>query len=386
MAEKDDFYKVLGVNRKATADEIRKAYKRLARKYHPDVNPGDKSAEERFKRISEANEVLSDPKKRQMYDRQGFYGDMPPGAGQHAGRAGRQPPVDFSGFDFSEYAGGEGQASSGGGGFRDIFSQMFGGGRPEPNDDQPTPGSDLEYQVEIGFWDAIRGKTIRLNVMHYSTCTNCHGKGSVGGDVTCPECKGSGSITRNMGNMRFNQACPRCHGRGKIATPCPKCGGEGRISEPEQIDVRIPAGVQDGFRVRVAGKGNAGTHGGPRGDLYIITKVAPHPFFDRKGDDIYTSIPVTITEAALGAKVEVPTIDGPRALLKIPPGTASGQKFRLREKGVTSLKTGQRGDQYVEVKLHVPKIADERSKELLRELGRLNPDDPRAEVYRNVQA
>jgi len=157
------------------------------------------------------------------------------------------------------------------------------------------------------------------------------------------------------------------------------------VSEPEQIDVRIPAGVQDGFRVRVAGKGNAGAHGGPRGDLYIITKVATHPFFDRKGDDIYTTIPVTITEAALGAKVEVPTIDGPRALLKIPPGTASGQKFRLREKGVASVKTGQRGDQYVEVQVHVPKIADERSKEILRELAHLNPEDPRSEVYQKTE-
>ncbi|MBI2815740.1 MAG: molecular chaperone DnaJ [Acidobacteria bacterium] len=382
MAENHDFYEVLGVNRKASADEIRKAYKRLARKYHPDVNPGDKSAEERFKRISEAYDVLSDPKKRQMYDRQGFYGDAAR-AGQAGGGA-RWQPVDFSGFDFSDFMGGEEQASRGGGGFRDIFSQMF-GGRSDVREDQPTSGSDLEYHVNIGFWEAIRGTTVRLNIMHYRACANCNGKGVTGGEITCPECKGSGNVSKAMANMRFNVTCPRCHGRGKIQNPCPRCGGEGRTSEPEQIEVRIPAGVQDGFRVRVAAKGNAGTHGGHRGDLYIVTKVSPHPFFERKGDDIHTTIPVTITEAALGAKVEVPTIDGNRALLKIPPGTASGQRFRLREKGVTSLKTGQRGDQYVEVRVHVPRVADERSKELLRELAHLNPENPRAEVYRQVQ-
>ena len=216
------------------------------------------------------------------------------------------------------------------------------------------------------------------------TCSACHGKGTIGGEIVCPECKGSGNIVKTMGNMRFNVACPRCQGRKKIANPCSVCGGEGRVSEPESLDVRIPAGVQDGFRVRVAARGNAGAHGGPRGDLYIVTKVAPHSFFDRQGDDIYTKIPVTIAEAALGAKVEVPTIDGTRALLKIPPGTASGQKFRLREKGVASLKTGQRGDQYVEVRVHVPKVADERSREILRELSHLNPENPRAELYRQL--
>lgn len=384
MADKDDFYQVLGVNRKASADEIRKAYKRLARKHHPDLNPGDKSAEERFKKISEANDVLSDPKKRQMYDRQGYYSDAEArGGGPGAGGA-RQQPVDFSGFDFSDYMGEQPGARTGGsGGFRDIFSQIFSRGGESPQD-QSAEGSDLEYQVNIGFWEAIRGTTVRLNIMHYRTCATCRGKGSTGGEIACPQCKGSGNISKMMGNMRFNISCPRCQGKGKIQTPCPACGGEGRVSEPEQLDVRIPAGVQDGFRVRVPGKGNAGAHGGPRGDLYIITKVAPHPFFERKGDDIYTTIPVTITEAALGSKIEVPTIDGTRALLKIPPGTASGQKFRLREKGVASLKTGQRGDQYVEVRVHVPKIADERSKEILRELAHLNPENPRADVYRQV--
>jgi molecular chaperone DnaJ len=377
MAGKDDFYQVLGVPRKASAEEIRKAYKRLARKHHPDLNPGDKNAEERFKRISEAYDVLSDPKKRQIYDRVGTYSDAEARAGE-AGAAGWRP-VDFSGFDFSEAPGG---GAAGAGGFRDIFSQLF--HRDEAEEEQPGRGSDLEYEANIGFWDAIRGTTVRVNIMRQKSCTTCHGKGTTGGETTCPECHGTGKTNQMMGNMRFTVTCPRCHGRGKAKSPCPTCGGSGRLPETESLDVRIPAGVQDGFRVRVPGKGNAGALGGPRGDLYIITKVAPHPFFQRKGDDIYTVVPITLTEAALGAKVEVPTIDGTRALLKIPPGTASGQKFRVREKGVTSLKTGRRGDQYVEVRVHVPKVADERSKQILRELSHLNPEDPRAELYKNL--
>ena len=184
--------------------------------------------------------------------------------------------------------------------------------------------------------------------------------------------------------MRFNVACPQCGGAGRAQDVCAACGGEGRRPESETLEVRIPAGASDGSRVRVAGNGNMGRQGGPTGDLYIITKVAPHPFFERRGDDIYTTVPVTVTEAALGAKIEVPTIEQSRALLRIPPGTASGQKFRLREKGVPSLKTGKRGDQYVEVQVQVPRIADERSKELLRELAALNPENPRAELYRQL--
>jgi molecular chaperone DnaJ len=385
MPGKDDFYQVLGVSRKASADEISKAYKRLARKYHPDLNPSDKSAEERFKKISEANDVLGDPKKRQVYDRMGYYSSAEAQAGQgaHSG----QRPVDFSGFDFSEFAGPRGASGGtgsgpGAGGFRDVFSQFFNKGEPEI--DQPTHGSDLEYHVNIAFWDAIRGTTVRLNVIRQKSCPTCHGRGSLGGQSTCSECKGSGTAVTAMGNMRFNVTCARCKGKGITHTPCTTCGGEGRLSEPESMEVRIPAGAQDGFRLRVAGKGNAGAHGGPRGDLYIVTKVAHHEFFERKGDDIHTIVPITITEATLGAKVEVPAIDGSRALVKIPPGTSSGQKFRLREKGVKSLKTGEHGDQYVVVRVQVPKIADERSKEILRELAQLNPQNPREELYRNI--
>ena len=377
MTGKNDFYHLLGVDRKATAEQIRKAYRRLARKHHPDLNPGDKSAEDRFKRISGAYEVLSDPKKRQVYDRLGYYdeGAFSPGRAQPGSR-----PVDFSGFEFTDWPGSESEA--GPGGFRDIFSQFFRRGEPEPSSAEQA--SDLEYQVNIGFWEAIRGSTVRLNIMRQKMCPACQGKGAVGRETPCPECQGSGKTGRVMGTMRFTVSCPRCRGTGRLQNPCTVCGGQGRQTESESLEVRIPAGVQDGFRVRVAGKGNAGRGGGPSGDLYLITKVAPHPFFERRGDDIYTLIPITVTEAALGMKVEVPTIDQGRALLRIPPGTPSGQKFRLREKGVPSLKTGHRGDQYVEVRVQVPKVADERSKEILRELAQLNPENPRADLYRRL--
>jgi len=376
MTGRDDYYQTLGVNRKASAEAIRKAYRRLARKHHPDVNPGDKAAEERFKKVTEAHEVLSEPKKREMYDRMGYYAETGPHPGPAGSRA--QRPVDFSGFDFSDWPG----AESGAGGFRDVFSQFF--RRAEPEQPRPERGSDLEYHVQIGFWDAIRGTTVRLNVMRQRPCPSCQGNGGTGREITCPECKGAGNTTKMMANMRFTGPCPRCRGTGRAQDLCPSCQGEGRRPESEALEVRIPAGVQDGFRVRIAGKGNAGQSGAPSGDLYIITKVAPHPFFERRGDDIYTLVPVTVSEAALGAKIEVPTIDQSRALLRIPPGTASGQKFRLREKGVTSLKTGRRGDQYVEVQVQVPRLADERSKEILRELARLNPENPRSDLYRQL--
>ena len=378
---KEDYYQVLGVGRKATQEEIRKLYRRLARKYHPDVNPGDKAAEERFKKITAAYDVLSDPKKRQMYDRFGYYSESgpPPGAGGAHG----QRPVDFSGFEFTDWPGAQGEA--GPTSFRDIFSQFFHRGDGAEEMVAPEPGGDLEYQAHIGFWDAIRGTTVRLNVPRFQPCAVCHGKGGTGPEVICPECKGTGNSSKAMGTMRFSVPCPRCRGKGRSQQICSACGGEGRRSLSEWLEVRIPAGVQDGFRVRVAGKGNVGRQGAGAGDLYIITKVAPHSFFERRGDDIYTVIPVTVSEAALGAKVEVPTIDRSRALLKIPPGTSSGQRFRLREKGVQSLKTGQRGDQYVEVRVQVPKIADERSKQILRELAHLNPENPREEIYRQVQ-
>jgi molecular chaperone DnaJ len=397
-APKHDYYETLGVARQASVDDIRKAYRKLARKYHPDLNPGDKSAEDRFKNVQEAYDVLSDPKKRQMYDQVGFYSESGFAGGGPGGGQGANPNMDFSGFDFSDFfsgagagagAGGRGgrrtagEGGGGAGGFRDIFSQFFGGrgGAPEA---APEKGGDLEYVMDIDFWQAIRGTQARLNITRYETCGTCHGSGSTGaGEVVCPQCKGTGQVTQMAGAMRFNLSCPRCGGSGKLRNVCPTCGGEGRVTRTETVEVRIPPGARNGSRLRVPGKGNAGTMGAPPGDLYITTKVEDHAFFHREGDDIEIKIPVAVWEAALGAKVEVPTIDG-RTLLKIPQGTRNGQRFRMREKGVLNARTGERGDQIVEVAIEAPSPRDERTRELLKELGKLHPEDPRGEVWAKI--
>ena len=397
-----DYYGILGVKKNASADDIRKAFRKLARKYHPDVNPGDKKAEERFKELSEANDVLSDPKKRKIYDQVGFYSDnidpataeayaraggaggFPGGGGAYtraSGGGAQGVPLDFEGFDFSDFTGGSGTGGKSGGGFRDIFSSIFSGGRGTPEPHGPEPGTDLEYQVTVPFWQAIRGTVMRLNITRQDVCPMCKGAASVGSGQKCPECGGSGQVTQTSGRMKFNMACPRCHGTGQIMNECPNCHGQGFVTVTEPLEVRIKAGTRDGQRIRISGKGNAGRLGGPAGDLYIIVRIEPHPVFRREGDDIYVIAPVSVSEAALGAKIEVPTIDG-RAQLMIPPGTQNGQKLRMREKGVPSAtKEGTRGDEIVEVKVNVPHLHDERSKELMRELAKLNPDDPRAELW-----
>lgn len=392
--QQKDYYGLLGVKKNASQEEIRKAFRKLARKYHPDVNPGDKKAEEKFKEISEANDVLSEPKKRKIYDQLGFYSDnIDPaaaeayarGGGFGAGGFGAGPaggtrtggvPFDFEGFDFSDLGG-----RSGGGGFRDIFSGMFGGGRGVAVEREPEPGTDLEYQVNIGFWDAIRGTVLRLNIAHQETCSTCSGKGLVGKPETCLRCGGSGQISQTSGRMKFNTTCPDCGGTGKRQDRCAACRGAGVVEGTEPLEVRIKPGTRDGQRIRLAGKGNAGTNGGPPGDLYIIIRIGEHPVFRRDGDDIYVTVPVAAWEAALGARIEVPTIDG-RSQLRVPPGTQSGQKLRLREKGVPSAtRDGERGDEIVEVKTVVPEARDLRVRELWQELQKLNPDDPRAELW-----
>ncbi|MGO9273935.1 MAG: molecular chaperone DnaJ [Terriglobia bacterium] len=385
-----DYYKALGVDRKAKPEQIRKAYRHLARKYHPDLNPNNKSSEEKFKDIQEAYDILGDEKKRQVYDQYGFYSDnIPPGGypGGYPGAAGPEPggpvppEVDFDGFDFSDLGG---EPASSGGGFRDLFSSIF--SRGNRAEEEPQRGSDIEYRMHLGFRDAIRGTTVRITVGREETCTTCHGTGAGKGSPTvCPTCNGTGKATQHAGAMRFTVTCPNCRGKGKIQPRCPTCGGAGSLRKPESFEVRIPAGVDTGSRVRIPNKGNSIAHGEP-GDLYIVTEVEPHPVFERKGDNFYVKLPVTITEASLGAKVEVPTIDGP-STIKIPPGTQSGQKLRLRGKGAPSLRgtPGEvRGDEFVEVQVVVPKVADERTKEILRELARLNPEDPRAEMRKTV--
>ena len=412
-ATKKDYYETLGIKKNASTEDIRKAFRKLARKYHPDVNPGDKTAEEKFKALSEANDVLSDPKKRKIYDQIGFYSDnIDPaaaeayarggatgaggfggfpggGPGPQGGQAGGPAGVhfDFGGFDFSDMFEGGGRArrsSESAGGFRDIFSGIFNRGGGAAAEEGPEPGNDLEYQVNVPFWTAIRGGVMRLNITRRDTCGNCSGNGYIEAPGVCPQCKGKGTIEQTGGRMKFNVTCPRCHGTGKNISTCPVCHGEGTIERTEPLEVRIKPGTRDGQRIRIPGKGNAGSHGGPPGDLYVIIRTGDHPIFHREGDDIRLTVPVTVTEAAMGAKIEVPTIDG-RTLLKIPPGTQCGQKLRLREKGVPSAtREGARGDEIVEIKIVVPMPHDEKTKELLRELARLNPEDPRTELFSKI--
>jgi molecular chaperone DnaJ len=391
-----DYYGTLGVKKTATPEEIRKAFRKAARRYHPDVNPNDKRAEEKFKEISEANDVLSDEKKRRIYDQVGFYSDQidPAQAEAYARQqgAGGGMPVDFGGFDFSGFQSGPGrhpgQAGAGSaadsaawGSFKDIFSGMFSGAQQPQHARGPQPGSDLEYQATVDFWTAIRGGQARLEVHRQETCPTCHGQASTGGPTQCSECNGTGQVTQMGGRMKFNISCPRCHGTGRTANACATCHGEGVVSRSEPVEFRIKAGTRDGQRIRLQGKGNAGLNGGAAGDLFLIVRTGTHPVFARVGDDIHLSVPVTVPEASLGAKVDVPTIDG-RAQLKIPPGTQNGQKLRMRERGVESAQhAGQRGDQIVTVEVVVPTLADERSREIMRELARLNNQDPRVALF-----
>src|SRR5215213_1000866 len=386
---KEDFYQVLGVKRDAKPEEIKKAYRRLARKYHPDVNPGDKSAEERFKKITEAHEVLSDEKKRKVYDRFGSYSDQladaaargaaGPGAGGAPG-AGRGAPFDFTGFDWSTSAGSSTAAGGGGSSFRDIFSELFGGGKQEKEPPRPMPqkGADIEMPLALSFEEAVTGLTTNITVNRSEQCPRCNGAGDTGGNpVTCTTCHGAGQVQKAGGRMRFAQECPDCGGAGKRRPPCALCNGKGTVPKAETVKVRIPAGVDTGSRVRIPGKGEGGRMGAPAGDLFIITNVGKHKHFTRKGDNIYVKVPITIDEAALGAKIEVPTIEG-KAQLKIPPGTQSGAQFRMRERGIPSLRNPQaRGDQFVEVQVILPKVISEETKELLKRYAQLNPENPR---------
>ena len=391
-----DHYQLLGLPRTASTEEIRKAYRRLARKHHPDLNPNDKASEDKFKKVQEAYDILSDVKKKTMYDQYGFYSDNPgfPGAagGRPGGGAGSRPGqqgppnMDFSGFDFSGAAGGStGADPTGGGRFQDIFSQLFGRARNQQQQHHdPEKGSDLEYALSIDFWQAIKGTQVPITITRQEVCSVCSGSGGQGGNaIICPECNGTGQVTQMAGAMKFNLSCPRCEGSGRFKNSCPACRGEGRQPRSEQVEVRIPPGAQSGSRLRVAGKGNAGTGGAGSGDLYITVRVEDHEFFNRKADDIEIIIPVRVDEAYLGAKIEVPTIDG-RAILKVPPGTKNLQKFRLREKGVFNQRKNTRGDQIITVSVEPPSVQDERTKEMMRDLAKHNPEDPRESIWSKV--
>ena len=286
-----DYYALLGVKKTATSDDIRKAFRKLARRYHPDVNPGDKKAEEKFKEISEANDVLSDEKKRKVYDQVGFYSDQidPATAEAYARQqgAGGGVPVDFGGFDFSGFQGGGGHQAGAGsaswGSFKDIFSGIFSGAQQPQRPRGPQPGSDLEYQATVDFWTAIRGGQARIQVNRQETCPTCHGQASTSGPMQCHECNGAGHVTQMGGRMKFNIPCPRCNGTGRTANACGTCHGEGVVSRTEAVDFRIKAGTRDGQRIRLQGKGNAGLNGGASGDLFLIVRTGTHPVFTRVG-------------------------------------------------------------------------------------------------------
>ncbi len=365
-----DYYEILGVGRSASDIEIKKAYRRLARKYHPDLNPNDKAAEAQFKEISAAYEVLSDPKKKTQYDQFGFAGDRPPGGGPGPDQ-GPNASGGFEGFDFSDF---------GGGSFRDLFQNIFGGAAARAASAAgPERGEDLLYTMKVGFEDAIRGVQTKIRLSRKVACPACSGSGSKSGaPKTCPTCRGTGKAFQQRGHMKFSGACPSCGGRGVVAgRDCSECRGLGTAEITETINIRIPAGVDTGSKVRIPQKGHAGLNGGPPGDLYIQIEVMPHPLYRREGTSLHVKVPITVPEATLGAKIDVPTLEGP-AVIRIPPGTKSGQRFRLKEKGAPQPGSRNRGDEFVEVMIVPPPFGDERVRELMKNLEPLYGGNPRA--------
>ncbi|HZU90359.1 MAG TPA: molecular chaperone DnaJ [Stellaceae bacterium] len=347
---KQDFYEILGVSRSAGADEVKRAYRKLAMQYHPDRNPGDKNAEQKFKDINEAYDVLKDDQKRAAYDRYGH------AAFEQGGRG----PGDFG------FAGGFG------GGFADIFDEMFGefmgGGRRGQTG--PTRGNDLRYNLEITLEESFRGKQTTIRVPTLVLCDSCKGSGAEAGTqpVACPTCRGRGRIRAQQGFFTIERTCPSCQGVGRIIEkPCKSCGGQGRVRRDKTLSVNIPPGVEDGTRIRLAGEGEIGVRGGSPGDLYIFVSVAPHPIFQRDGANIHCRVPLPITTAALGGAIEVPTVDGTRARVTVPPGTQTGHQFRLRGKGMTVLRSAARGDMFIEAVVETPVNLTKRQQELLRE-------------------
>ncbi len=356
-AEVKDYYKTLGVNKDASQDEIKKAFRKLARKYHPDLNPGDKTAEQKFKEINEAYGILSDPKKRAEYDQ---FGSSPFGAGGPGFEGFRTYGPTGETFDF--------------GGFGDIFSDLFGAKmRPEA---AYSKGPDAIMGLELSFEEAFSGVAKSISFNREVKCRSCNGSGAESFQV-CDVCKGTGTLRTSKGFFKMSQACTACGGTGRKATKlCRSCGGRGAILQTETVKVKIPAGVDTGSRVKLKGMGGAGIGGGTAGDLHIEITIKPHPVFRRRGGDIIIDLPVTFTEAALGAKIEVPTIDG-IAAMTLPPGTQGGQRFKLSGKGFPSPKTGIRGNQYVDIKIVVPKDLDNKAKDAIREISGLYKEDPR---------
>ena len=360
MSTKRDYYDVLGVDKSADATAIKKAYRKLAMKYHPDKNPGDKEAEEKFKEINEAYEVLSDETKRRNYDQFGHEGVN----GQGFGGAGGFGGQGFGGFDDI---------------FGDIFGDMFGGGFSGGSRQRrrgPERGADIKQRVNISFEEAAFGKKVQVKINRSEECDQCHGSGAKPGTSkkTCPTCHGSGqvqSVQRTpFGNIASTRTCSTCNGEGEVIdSPCSKCHGKGSIRKSKTIEVDIPAGIDNGQMIKLGGQGELGTRGGPRGDLYIEVNVQSHPLFTRDGYDVYLEMPITFAQATLGDKIQVPTLDG-KVEYEVPEGTQTGTVFRLKGKGIPKLKSNVRGDQYVKVTVEIPKKLNEKQKELVREFAK----------------
>jgi molecular chaperone DnaJ len=360
-----DFYLLLGLERAATAGEIKRAYKRLARRFHPDINPGDRMAAAQFRRIAEAYATLIDPERRRRYDASG-----------RSDRASDEVTFGFEGFDFSVSVDGSSAST-----FGDLFADVLQQRARRAPDSAPERGVDLHQAIAVSFDDAMRGGRRTLTVSRQERCRTCKGAGTLeAGESRCLRCHGSGTVKSTRGHMVFSKPCGFCGGTGvNRQTPCPTCGGQRVEMRAETLTVALPPGLADGAVIRVPGRGHVGRGEGENGDLTITVRVEPHALFRREGDDVHLVIPIAVHEAALGAKIDVPSPEG-SARLRVPPGTQSGQRFRLRERGAPSPRNGQRGDLVVEVRVVLPKLLDERSKELLREFGRINNDDVRRDI------
>ena len=356
---KKDYYEILGVGRGASADEIKKAYRKLTRKYHPDANPGDAEAEKKYKEINEANEVLSDPQKRTQYDQFGYVGDMPPG-GDFGGFGG----PGFGGADFGDL-------------FGDLFGSAFGGsGRRSVDPNAPRRGNDLEYTMQISLEDAFRGVTKKIEVPRLEICPHCGGSGAEPGTKveTCPTCGGRGQVQQTVntpfGQMAQVTVCPTCHGKGKVVkTPCRECKGQGRVRKQHSVDVKIPAGIDTGIRLRVSSQGEAGVNGGPSEDLFLLREVKPDRRFQRKGDDLNTSVDIKYPQAALGCEVKIETFDGFETL-DIPAGTQPGSKLRIKGRGMPRLRGKGSGDMNILVKVTISKDPSAKERELLEQIAK----------------
>ena len=370
---KRDFYEVLGVERQADEKELKSAFRKMAKKYHPDANQGDPSAEVKFKEVGEAYEALKDPQSRAAYDRFGHaaFENGKPGGGQ-GGPGGFGPEFSSSMSDV----------------FEDLFGDFMGGGgggRQQRRSGGAQRGSDLRYNMEVSLIDAFKGKTAQIKVPTSITCGTCDGSGAKPGTAptTCQTCGGAGAVRASQGFFTVERTCPSCHGRGQtIGDPCTDCSGQGRVNKERTLSVNIPAGVEDGTRIRLAGEGEAGLRGGPTGDLYIFLSLKPHEFFQRDGSDLFCSVPISMPTAAVGGDIEVPTIDGNKARVTIPEGTQSGKQFRLRSKGMPVLRSTQTGDMYIQVSVETPVNLSKKQKNLLKEFESEKRDNsPQSEGF-----